>query len=395
MFVSTTETNALVPLRQRAEDECKKGRELEFVVEHARAISRFEESLNLYARAMPILIDYHAPARCLFDLGVTLLNARRDAEADQAFTRAYILDSALQPDIRYQSPAVVGHVQKLRQQIEAKRRVALTVTGAPVGAEVWLDGGRKGVLPLSVTDLLLGEHWLYVLAPGRKFFATRIWVDDKSNHTEVFLTEAEAATDADRIASRLLVQAPTAADLAVVDVAVRNAGCARAAYLRHVANGFALRTYGAGGVSAWLAAKTLEEAGRLAEVERVGEQSATPTPAAGAPIIGAPRVVAVPDRSREVPWPLAALPLGAGQFAEHRPVAGALFCASEVLLLAGNVLAYQVALTDRVGPGVYRNAGTVEALKWVINVSAVALILEVIGGGADGIVHRRFSANGN
>src|SRR5262249_20726111 len=85
---------------------------------------------------------------------------------------------------------------------------------------------------------------------------------------------------------------------------------------------------------------------------------------------------------------VALLPLGIGQFAEHRPLAGGLFLTSELLLLGANIGAYVVAQRFVTPQGTYHQAPTVNALKWVVDISLALLVADIIGGAVDGLVHR-------
>ncbi len=100
-----------------------------------------------------------------------------------------------------------------------------------------------------------------------------------------------------------------------------------------------------------------------------------------------PIVVQTVPRPRVHPA-VALLPLGIGQFAEHRYVAGSLFLSAEILLLAANITTGILFFNDRAPVGSFYHPQTASTLQ-IVNLAALAaLVLTVAGGAVDGLVHR-------
>ena len=99
----------------------------------------------------PLVKILLARARLHSDLGDMLA-----ARADLARLIALTPERELDPGVF--SPALVKAHRKLRRERKRKRGTIHVVT-APPGAEVWVDGQRRGRAPLSVA-VLAGEHFV-------------------------------------------------------------------------------------------------------------------------------------------------------------------------------------------------------------------------------------------
>jgi PEGA domain len=149
----------------------------------------------------------------------------------------------------------------------------------------------------------------------------------------------------------------------------------------------------------WAKIEVGDKQGRVDVYLTPTEKNATETPdsridsppAPSAPVAlkaaaSAPSVL--PSANGHVHPALAVLPLGIAQFAEKRPLAGALFLSAEALLLATNIVTGVLFFQDRAPNGQFRHAAQSQALQ-VVNLSALtALALVIIGGGVDGYLHR-------
>lgn len=368
----------------QARAACAKGSDAALAMDNGQAIARFEESVNLYARGMAAVDDFREVARCLLELGAAWMAVDKEERASEAFRRALVLSPSLTADPVRHNPPTRKRFAKVQREMVSEKRGALTVVGEPPGAEVWLDGTRVGSLPVSVPDLAPGEHWVSVRHPGRRLFASRVPVaESRPSKTEVFLAEQKSVGREERIAAmlaneralkesdlaELTLQAGALQSIGFVYVAAQGPSFRHRFYDDRRRQGSELGRTG-----------TLEDAAKLARTFFAGPQ----TPKIDG---GAPAVMTKQDRPH-VHVMVSILPLGIGQFVEKRYAVGAVFLVTELALLATNIASFYVAQTFKLGPGEYRNPTTVEALKWVVNISLPLLVVDCIIGAIDGGLNR-------
>lgn len=380
---------------EQARKEAKRGSDAALALEMKNATGHYEEALELYARAMPILADLDEVARCLFDLGAAQVDAKAADKAAESFRRALVLNPAVRADRVRHNPDVVRTFEKVLKQHERSKRGSLTLTGEPKGADVYMDGKRVGTLPASLSALHAGEHWLSVRAPGRLPFSARFAIEErKVAKLEVFLVERETRTLVDRVAELLASDAVADASELTRFAAERKAKVVALVQAR--SGQFNVRFFDT--EREWLSVRGREAtvAAALAWIEKTlagapTEEPVRPSASPAAAALGtATTLPAQKAKTREIRVhpALALLPLGIGQFLEERTAPGVLLVVSQVLLLATNLTAYFVAQRFAAPGGTFRQPQTVEALKWVVNVSFGLVIADVIAGGIDGIVYR-------
>jgi hypothetical protein len=280
-------------------------------------------------------------------------------------------------------------------------RGSMTIVSKPEGAEVYFDGRRVGTTPLSLNDLLLGEHYIVVRHPGHHRFSARVVVSkERVDRTEVFLralppqqspvvrlVEGARKGALDRNTATDVLQQQSARALVIV-----LAGEPTRAIYFDAKNG----ERAAQGSSFDALAKSLKNAlaapaAPLAEQPREKKPDKIDKPPqqqAERPIEIKPAV----DTRKDVHPVVALLPAGIGQFMEGRYGWGAFFLTTQVLLLTANIVSYFLVQADKVpntSPPEFRNPQRSEAFKWVSNVGFGLLIADVIAGGIDGILHRK------
>lgn len=304
-------------------EQCKVADEHAFVL-------RWKEALAAYDRAMrsllsaPLTQEQRSRAwECALRWAAAAGEAGKDQEEVSAYGLALSLDAARDPEPRHFSPKIIAGVQHARTRRAQQKAAAMTVTGSPAGAEVWLDTRFVGRMPLSLSSLTPGKHALLVRQADHDAFAGPVSLRaEDTARIEIFLQPTGSATSSKPVV--IVVPSP----------------------------------------------------------------SATPPPATPARTAVAP-VLAASAPVRALVHPGASwLPLGIAQFLEHRPVAGALLLATQVALLVTNLTCYGLTLRDKGADGLYGNPARSEALKWVVNGTFIALGIDVIAGGIDGIVHR-------
>jgi hypothetical protein len=374
----------------QARAACGKGSDAALAMDTSTAIARFEDGVNLYARGMAAIEDFRDVARCLLELGAAWMAADKEDKAGEAFRRALVLSPTLQADPVRHNPPTRKRFQKVQRDMVSEKRGALTIVGEPAGAEVWLDGARIGSIPVSVPDLAAGEHWVSVRHPGRRLFASRVPViESKPVKIEVFLAEQKTVGREARVAAMLASERDLKeSEIAELSLQAEALGAFGFVYLAAQGPSFRHRFYD----DRKRAATSLSRTGTLEDVAKLARSFFNgPAPAPAAAVSAPPQPAAVAAKRDERPRVhvmLSILPLGIGQFVEKRYGVGAVFLTTEILLLALNITSFYVAQSFKLGPGEYRSPQTVEALKWVVNVSLPLLVVDAIIGAIDGGLNR-------
>jgi PEGA domain len=358
-------------------DTCEAANASAVAFEYNTAFARFEEAITLFARALPSLFSMDTVARCSLDFGAHALDADKVAKAKEAMRRVLILSPNLKLDAHRYNPKMQQVFNKERESIERAPHSSLTVQGEPLGADVIFDGKQVGALPLSLSEVLAGEHWVVVSSPGHRPFSTRLQLKGGSaERLDVFL------------------EAPTSlADEAASILFSRNEPSIQAlqALERYAASESATRVVLAHGSAAGVVSRLYDVREGLAP--RIVSQtfSALPhaNPSSLSTIASIRPELPITSGQRPIHPAFAILPFGAGQFLEHRYRVGAVLLSSQVLLLATNIVGYLLAQSFRVSGTQYRSPEVVRALAYTVNISFGLLLADLIAGGIDGFVHRQ------
>lgn len=99
-----------------------------------------------------------------------ILQVRRDSALQSELRRLF----TLVPDHRFQSsrlnPAFTKVAEDIRAKVLATPKTSLKVESPDTSALVFVDGTYRGVAPLEVNELLPGQHFVTVMAPGFDLF---------------------------------------------------------------------------------------------------------------------------------------------------------------------------------------------------------------------------------
>jgi tetratricopeptide (TPR) repeat protein len=114
-------------------------------------------------------------------LGLAHTGMGQADEATEAFAQAAVLDPTRELDPISYPPDVIASYATVRDQVVARGSGGLEIRGED-GASVLIDGRDAGVLPLSVSDLTIGTHYVLVEADGgrRDFHTVVIQADQRA-----------------------------------------------------------------------------------------------------------------------------------------------------------------------------------------------------------------------
>jgi hypothetical protein len=362
-----------------------KGRELAFRLEMKAAEAKLEEALVLFGRGAPALENFGEYARTLIDLGALFVDAKKDASARAAFRRAQVLETGDRPTEKQYPPAVVDRFGSVAAELARQPRISVSIVGQPGGAEIRWDGRRAGALPLSITDVLPGDHWLSASHPGKKHFSALVTVSKEKGKVEVFMADIEEKrtleqrgiaaawhqgepSDAESRALGGLLEGKDSVLLIARDRSDASGPC-RAVYRVHTKRGTTP-------LAAILSSPPFDVASLL-------EQQTPDQPREALPAVRLEMV------AKEPVHPIVAIaPFGIGQLAEGRPLAGGLVLTSEGALLAANLVAYTVGRSDRRADGTYGDVKRAQVLEVVTDAALGLLVVELVLGAIDGWAHR-------
>jgi hypothetical protein len=165
------------------------------------ALDHFDEGQALLLRGIAAIEDYSLLARSFIDQGAAFIDAGKEDKAVLAFKRAIAIGADVTADARTYNPATVQAFLRAQKQLNRSARGTLTIVSKPEGARVVLDGKVLGETPVSLTDLIPGDHWLVVSAPGFYRYSSRVGIaPSKSERVETFLRKLNAPADAPTVA---------------------------------------------------------------------------------------------------------------------------------------------------------------------------------------------------
>lgn len=170
----------------------------------------FESAVGPLTEAVEELQDGLAGATDSKDLidALLLLGLAQASLGDQdaaraAFKRVAVLDPSRQLDAVNYPPKMVGLFNEVRDAVRALPTARLEVRSEDAEAQVYVDGLSKGKLPVSVTGLPPGTHYVLVTGSGGKrvFSLVELAPDEKRVFSAALDSRSLSATgesEADR-----------------------------------------------------------------------------------------------------------------------------------------------------------------------------------------------------
>lgn len=336
LFASGAADWATAPIASAGDRACELARELQLQMREAPALAQFQKAIDIYATEDAARANVW---RCLLDYAAAAQDSGKADKAQRLLLRAFSFDENTPPDARSYSPALRKRWSDLKASLPGQAGL-VNITTQPSGAEIWLDGERVGLSPLSLPKVILGEHWLRVEVGGKRVIATTIEITRPfPQKVELFLPNVEPRP---QDGQTLQPTSRPNTEGAQTNVAIAHDSADK------------------------------QPPGLLDPSQQ--------------PPLPATLPVAV---VRSVHPALAVLPLGIGQFLERRPAVGTLFLATELGLLATTFATYYAIEGDR-DPvtGGYRRVGQSRTFQVVNIVTFSLLIVDVVLGAIDGFVHR-------
>jgi len=158
-------TRLRIQRRQEAEAEMRKGMEAYNDLDTQAAQEHFERALKAYDETdLPSTFEAFIHA-WVMKLAAQVANGHGKA-AEKELEKLLPISPKEQFPSNYFGPDFIARAERLRKKLMAQSTVTFEIRTTPRGADVFVDGERRGQSPVSVPKLAPGEHLVSVVAPG-------------------------------------------------------------------------------------------------------------------------------------------------------------------------------------------------------------------------------------
>ncbi len=175
------------------------------------AVQALQELENARLNALACPESIGLAAQISFWLGIVLAASAETDRASERFRVALFVDPHRPIDAAYFPPQTVALFERVRARLAAAPTGSLSIATDPDAAEVYLDGRRAGVAPLTATASE-GDHFVCVRRVGSRDWAARLRVFAGRVETQrIFLPRAAPGEIAAQLAG--LLASPGSLDL--------------------------------------------------------------------------------------------------------------------------------------------------------------------------------------
>ncbi len=154
---------------ENAHELIRKGEDAYFALDFATAAASLAEGAGILTACLASL-DEEEMTRLLYKArlfeGVSWLESGQREAAKMAFLKLLVLRVDFQPDPAILPPHARDVFAEAVREVHAADFATLEVRSEPPGAEVWLDGVRRGITPTTVAGLPPGVHQIRLRLPG-------------------------------------------------------------------------------------------------------------------------------------------------------------------------------------------------------------------------------------
>ena len=176
------------PRVEEAERLRVSGKELYGQGKHEEALAQLKRALVLYEEGLASVGKLEAVAETLGFLGATAMALGYDGDARDYFRNVVAMMPAAEPLDEF-SAETKAFFAKTKKKLLKKKRGGLKIVTEPAGAAVRVDGEDRGKSPVTVTDLVRGDHYVQADGDGAGLASARVRVKGKGTK-EVTLTLA-------------------------------------------------------------------------------------------------------------------------------------------------------------------------------------------------------------
>lgn len=145
---------------------------------------KLDKAMQLFNKANNIIeedISRLHSSKALIDihcyLGVIYLHKNYKTKAIEEFTKVIKINPDKRLDEEFFPTEVVNLFNEVREDFLKMPRGTIKVDSSPPGAKVYIDSFMKGVTPITINDLTVGEHYLTVEKENFQTWSRKIVVD--------------------------------------------------------------------------------------------------------------------------------------------------------------------------------------------------------------------------
>jgi tetratricopeptide (TPR) repeat protein len=144
------------------------------------AIKSLSEAIRLYDSAAPAVTDVGPIQQAHLNLAVAYWRRGLEEEAQAEMAQAVRLDFDYKPDPKEYWPLFLRIYDQQWRKTLRQPRGKVSVEATVPGAEVFFDGKSRGVVPLLLTNVVPGRHFLRVVKDGAGTFGALVEVPSES-----------------------------------------------------------------------------------------------------------------------------------------------------------------------------------------------------------------------
>lgn len=130
------------------------------------AVQYFEQAIDRYRTQIAYLSNIEPVAKILMMLGATHILRGEEQVGVERLTQALRISPSIEPDPRIFNPAMRRIFDGVAESMATQAVGSLAVSSNPSYAEVFVDGVFRGITPLTLDGLGVGEHWVRIVKEG-------------------------------------------------------------------------------------------------------------------------------------------------------------------------------------------------------------------------------------
>ena len=136
------------------------------------ALENLDLAMSKLEGGAAYLTDLSLAIDILYYMGVCHAFNGEDAASEEAFLRAYVLDTSRTPDPDVFPPDVIDMFNMATAAASSIGTGSLSVGSEPQAARVYLDGLYMGVTPVTIDNVVEGKHFVRLALPGHQYYGT-------------------------------------------------------------------------------------------------------------------------------------------------------------------------------------------------------------------------------
>jgi len=181
---------SIQPLKKRAREHFKKGKEFSERLKPRQAIKEFNEALRILRAVFASLDSLVDLEEAHLQLGMTHQALGKNRKAAHEYRMVLLLNPQRKLDDTMVNPVVVESFNRERERLLTSMTGSISLLTKPPGARVVMNGRPAGYTPITIPGVYPGEHYFTVDHDGYKTWSGVLRVKPgELEKKEVFLAE--------------------------------------------------------------------------------------------------------------------------------------------------------------------------------------------------------------